>query len=631
MSFASLKLRPELLRAVADNGYTVPTPIQLQAIPLILTGSDVLAAAQTGTGKTAGFTLPVLQRLSAAADRRPSGRPIRCLVLTPTRELAAQVEESVRTYGKYLPQIRSTVIFGGVSIGPQISALQAGVDILVATPGRLLDHHQQGTLSFGGVEILVLDEADRMLDMGFIHDIKRVISLLPAKRQNLLFSATFADEVTQLANNLLNHPRLVEVARRNAPVETVSQSVILVESSKTAKKDMLSHLIRSQSWTQVLVFTKTKHGANKLTAQLAKDGIVCLAIHGNKSQNARTNALGEFKAGRIQALIATDIAARGLDIDLLPHVVNFDLPHVPEDYVHRIGRTGRAGAAGEALSLVSREELPLLKAIENLIKRPIDRHPHFRMGDAIPVPAYQAQPSVQTANDRGKEPSQRPPRPAALQHGTSDGVSFSPRPAVALAQAQGAASQPLSLHTARAGAGLRRERPSSAVTSAGPGELTVLASVDVPAEKRGRRRPRRDAQMDNGAAGVDAREHLARLPTTSTVSRPQQGDRGSREGAGHAPSRRARQMEDDVPVPADAAASMPSSRGRADDPRLPTRRRAPFPRAAAEEPVALQRAEPMSGPQEGPSRRRSRHRPKTAAHAAPAERQQHPGPTSFKP
>src|SRR5476651_1930494 len=362
MSFDSLGLSEPLLRAVNELGYTIPTPIQLQAIPAVLNGGDLLAGAQTGTGKTAGFTLPILQRLSEApAPLAGAKRPVRALILTPTRELAAQVEESVRGYGKYL-KLKSTVMFGGVGINPQIDALRRGVDIVVATPGRLLDHMQQKTIDLSKLEI-------RMLDMGFIHDIKRVLAKLPPKRQNLLFSATFSEEIKTLADSLLDRPALIEVARRNSTVEAIAQKIHPVDRDK--KRELLTHLIQKNNWFQVLVFTRTKHGANRLAEQLAKDGISALAIHGNKSQSARTRALAEFKDNTLQVLVATDIAARGIDIDQLPHVVNFDLPNVPEDYVHRIGRTGRAGATGEALSLVCVDEHQLLKDIERLIKRPI--------------------------------------------------------------------------------------------------------------------------------------------------------------------------------------------------------------------------------------------------------------------
>ena len=375
MSFSKLGLSDAIVRAVTEHGYTVPTPIQLQAIPAVLAGGDLLAGAQTGTGKTAGFTLPILHRLStdangAAIVNTTSQRPIRALILTPTRELAAQVEESVRTYGKHT-KLNSTVVFGGVGINPQIKQLKQGVDILVATPGRLLDHMEQRTVDLSKVEILILDEADRMLDMGFIRDIRKVLAVLPAKRQNLLFSATFSEEIKALADGLLNKPAMIEVARRNSTVEVIAQKVHPVDRDK--KHPMLSHLIKSNKWTQVLVFTRTKHGANKLVEQLGADGIGALAIHGNKSQSARTRALSEFKEGSLQVLVATDIAARGIDIDQLPHVVNYDLPNIPEDYVHRIGRTGRAGASGEAVSLVCVDEHEMLKDIEKLIKQTLPR------------------------------------------------------------------------------------------------------------------------------------------------------------------------------------------------------------------------------------------------------------------
>src|SRR5471032_135515 len=375
MSFSSLGLSDAIVRAVTEHGYTVPTPIQTQAIPAVLAGGDLLAGAQTGTGKTAGFTLPVLHRLStdangAAITSNTSTRPIRALILAPTRELAAQVEESVRAYSKYT-KLNSAVIFGGVGINPQIKQLKHGVDILVATPGRLLDHMGQNTVDLSKVEILILDEADRMLDMGFIRDIKKVLAVLPPKRQNLLFSATFSEEIKALADGLLNKPAMIEVARRNSTVEVIAQKIHPVDRDK--KHPMLSYLIKTNNWSQVLVFTRTKHGANKLVEQLNADGIGAMAIHGNKSQSARTKALSEFKDNKLQVLVATDIAARGIDIDQLPHVVNYDLPNIPEDYVHRIGRTGRAGAKGEAVSLVCVDEHEMLKDIEKLIKQTLPR------------------------------------------------------------------------------------------------------------------------------------------------------------------------------------------------------------------------------------------------------------------
>jgi len=370
MSFESLGLRAELLRAVSEKGYSEPTPIQRQAIPPILEGRDLMGGAQTGTGKTAGFTLPLLQRLMSSEKPGKGRRVIRALVLTPTRELAAQVGESVDIYGKHLP-LKATVIFGGVKINPQIQKLRNGIDILVATPGRLLDHVGQNTIDLSRVEILVLDEADRMLDMGFIRDIRKVLALLPKHKQTLFFSATFSDEIKRLANELLNSPALIEVARRNTASELVNQVVHPVD--KDRKRELLSFLVGSNNWKQVLVFNRTKHGANRLSEQLNTDGITAAAIHGNKSQGARTRALADFKSGKVRVLVATDIAARGLDISQLPHVVNYELPHVAEDYIHRIGRTGRAGNEGEAMSLVCVDELGLLRDIERLVKREIPR------------------------------------------------------------------------------------------------------------------------------------------------------------------------------------------------------------------------------------------------------------------
>ncbi len=362
MSFNQLGLSDALLKAVSKKGYTEPSPIQTKTIPLILEGKDVLASAQTGTGKTAGFTLPLLQILSQG--QQLSRRPVRALVLTPTRELAAQVFESVKDYSIYL-DIKAAVIFGGVNQNPQVKALRSGVDILVATPGRLLDLHNQKLLSLAKVEILVLDEADRMLDMGFLRDIKKIIGLMPTRRQNLLFSATFSKEIKQLAQGFLHHPVMVEATPENTTVDKIIQKVVRVDKGK--KPTLIIELIKEGDWQQVLMFTRTKHGANKLSEKLVKSGISSAAIHGNKSQGARTKALADFKKGSIRVLVATDIAARGLDIPLLPHVVNYELPNVPEDYVHRIGRTGRAGASGEALSLVSVDEMEYVQGIEKLL------------------------------------------------------------------------------------------------------------------------------------------------------------------------------------------------------------------------------------------------------------------------
>jgi ATP-dependent RNA helicase RhlE len=408
VTFASLNLAEPIMRAIADAGYTQPTPVQAQAIPLVLAGGDLLAGAQTGTGKTAGFTLPVLHLLNSRPAANPgAGRP-RCLILTPTRELAAQVEESVQTYGKYL-SLKSLVMFGGVNINPQIKSLRGQVDILVATPGRLLDHVGQKTLDLSAVEILILDEADRMLDMGFIRDIKKILALLPKTRQNLLFSATFSEEIKTLSDGLLNNPGFVEVARRNTTSELVAQTVHMV--AQKLKSHLLSHLIKHNDWKQVLVFTRTKHGANRLAEKLNADGIPAAAIHGNKSQSARTKALSQFKDGTMPVLVATDIAARGLDIDMLPHVVNFELPNVPEDYVHRIGRTGRAGSNGAAISLVDSEELQHLKDIERLIKTQI---PRITIDSFVPPthipPEAPRPPRPQHGQKRHSNTTARPPR-----------------------------------------------------------------------------------------------------------------------------------------------------------------------------------------------------------------------------
>ncbi len=410
MSFSSLGLSEQLVRATSDQGYETPSPIQQQAIPAVLSGKDVMAAAQTGTGKTAGFTLPLLQRL---AEKPRTGKGPRALILAPTRELAAQVHDSVALYSKYMPT-RSAVVFGGVKINPQMMKLRKGLDVLVATPGRLLDLYQQNAVRFNEVEILVLDEADRMLDMGFIRDIRKILALLPTQRQNLLFSATFSNDIRSLAQGLLNNPVQVEVAARNTTAEKVKQSVYPVDQSQ--KTALLSKLVRDNGWEQVLVFTRTKHGANRLTQKLEKDGITAAAIHGNKSQGARTRALANFKAGEVRVLVATDIAARGLDIKQLPQVVNFELPNVPEDYVHRIGRTGRAGESGHALSLVSADEGKLLAGIEKLIKKQLPRKEveGFEPKNNLPLkPKAKADPS--------KARNRRP------QNG--NGKSFGPKPA----------------------------------------------------------------------------------------------------------------------------------------------------------------------------------------------------------
>ena len=402
LSFEALGLSEALVRAVTELGYTTPTAIQQQAIPAVLSGGDLLAGAQTGTGKTAGFVLPILQRL--AMQPAPSGKsrkPVRVLILTPTRELAAQVGESVREYGKH-SKASAAIIYGGVSINPQITALRRGVDIVVATPGRLLDHVGQRTVDLSQVEVLVLDEADRMLDMGFLPDMKRVFALLPRARQTLLFSATFSEEIRTLANSLLKNPAMVQVAARNSTVEGVTQRVVLVDRGR--KSELLAHMITTNNWFQLLVFTRTKHGANRLAEFLNKHGVTALAIHGNKSQGARTRALSEFKSGTLQTLVATDIAARGLDIELLPHVINFDLPHVPEDYVHRIGRTARAGATGEAISLVCADDKSLLLDIERLIRRQMPRE---IVAGFEPNPHERAEPIVRQRGSAKPERGQR--------------------------------------------------------------------------------------------------------------------------------------------------------------------------------------------------------------------------------
>lgn len=479
-TFADLALAEPLLRAVADTGYTHPTPIQAQAIPQVIQGVDLLAAAQTGTGKTAGFTLPILHRLLSSPKKLKPGQP-RVLILTPTRELTAQVEESARTYGKYT-SIRSMVMFGGVNINPQITALRKPLDILVATPGRLLDHAGQKTVDLSAVEILVLDEADRMLDMGFIRDIRRVLAMLPKQRQNLLFSATFSDEIRELARGVLHQPVEVSVARRNTASELVSQSVVLTEQSH--KRDLLSHIIRESGWHQVLVFTRTKHGANRLAEKLVKDGLSAAAIHGNKSQAARTRALAGFKDGKVAVLVATDIAARGIDIDQLPHVVNFELPNVPEDYVHRIGRTGRAGSEGSALSLVDRSEIKLLSAIEKLIKRPIER---------TTIDGWTPDPSkVDTASPDDDEREERGQRGHRHDRGS--------RPHANGARTQGP-------KPARSGAG-RNRGPRSEAASTTPRRATERSDSARPAARPQRSNPGAHSTGTRNASGSGQRAAL---------------------------------------------------------------------------------------------------------------------------
>lgn len=395
MSFKDFGLLDELVRGIADKGYTQPTRIQQQSIPVILKGGDILAGSQTGSGKTASFVLPLLQRLMSGGR----SHAVRALILAPTRELAAQIGENVKRYGKYLP-LRSTVIFGGVNINPQARSLQKGVDIVIATPGRLLDHVGQKTVDLSKIEMLVLDEADHMLDMGFIRDIRRILSLLPKKRQNLLFSATFSDEIRALAADLLNSPTIIEAAPRNTPAPLISQIVYPVDNKK--KRSLLTHLVLSGNWKQVLVFTRTKHAANKLAEHLAADGISATAIHGNKTQGARTKALADFKRGSVRVLVATDIVARGLDINELPRVVNFELPDVPENYVHRIGRTGRVDKTGEAISLVCVDELKLLRDIERLLKTKIE---------SAVIPGYEVDPTIKPEPifDRRQGPFNRKP------------------------------------------------------------------------------------------------------------------------------------------------------------------------------------------------------------------------------
>lgn len=404
MSFDTLGLSAELLAAVNEQGYTEPTPVQKQAIPAIIHGRDIIAAAQTGTGKTAGFTLPLLQRLSTSTPK--SAKKVRALIITPTRELAAQIHVSVETYGRHLP-FKASVVFGGVKINPQIARLRQKNDIVIATPGRLLDLVNQGALNLSSIEILVLDEADRMLDMGFIHDIQRILKLLPRKRQNLLFSATYSNEIRTLAHKLLNDPECIEVARRNTTAERVEQVIYPVDKSR--KRELLSFIIGSKNWQQVLVFTRTKHGANRLAKQLEMDGLKSAAIHGNKSQGARTRALADFKAGNVRILVATDIAARGLDIEKLPFVVNFDLPDVSEDYVHRIGRTGRASYDGLAVSLVCIDEKDLLRSIERLLKRKLPREvvAGFEVDPSVKAEPIKRGRNTSSARQRGHKVSRQ--------------------------------------------------------------------------------------------------------------------------------------------------------------------------------------------------------------------------------
>jgi len=460
MSFASLKLLPELLRAVADQGYEEPTPIQLQAIPSILERRDIMGCAQTGTGKTAGFTLPLLQLLApqASTSLSPARHPVRALILTPTRELAAQVEESVRTYGKYLP-LRSTVVYGGIDIGPQTKALHAGVEILVATPGRLLDHLQQKSVNLSRVEILVLDEADRMLDMGFLPDIKRILAVLPRQRQNLLFSATFSDEIRRLADQLLHSPTMIEVARRNAPADLVSHQVYEIPAPR--KRPLLAHLIRSREIKQVLVFVRMKRDANRLARELVRDGIGASAIHSDRSQAERELALAEFKQGKSTVLVATDIAARGLDIEELPFVINYEMPYTAEDYVHRIGRTGRAGLPGEAISLVSPEENRLLIEVEKLLKRKLPRVEAPAFDRAVSPAPHHTRVSSHDRHERRPYPA-RASANAAVNHNPESTFDFS-KPYEPAPETESRASDAVPL-TGRH----RPQRPTAALLGGGP-------------------------------------------------------------------------------------------------------------------------------------------------------------------
>ncbi len=518
--FQALGLAPALVRAVADEGYTDPTPIQTQAVPVILAGRDVLGAAQTGTGKTAAFTLPLLQRLSAQPVEKRAPKSVRALILTPTRELAAQVEESVRTYGRHL-KITSTLVYGGVGINPQIDALRRGVDILVATPGRLLDHAGQRTVDLKHVEILVLDEADRMLDMGFIHDIKKVLALLPRKRQNLLFSATFSDEIRALAHGLLHDPATVEVARRNEASALVTHVVHPV--ARERKRELLRDLIVAGDWQQVLVFVRMKHMANRLAEQLVKDGISAAAIHGNKSQGARTRALAGFKDGSVRVLVATDIAARGLDIEQLPHVVNFELPNVPEDYVHRIGRTGRAGSPGHAVSLVSSDENTYLRDIERLMKRTLPREvvPGFEAGKPGTIVEDEAprRPQGSGRNARGGAPrgGQREGQRAPAKTKSHGGRAPSPQPRPAKsshvaapkrahAPASDTHAAPAPRHDATDGKGASHGTPNR---SAGHGAQRAATPHTAPARHGSRKAPSHTTTAQGGETrhqrGDDAR------------------------------------------------------------------------------------------------------------------------------
>ncbi len=507
MSFENLGLSAELVRAVAEHGYTTPTPIQVQAIPAVLAGGDLMAGAQTGTGKTAGFVLPILQLLSMSTPpATASGRkPVRVLVLAPTRELAAQIEESVRVYGKYSRKT-STVVFGGVSINPQMIQLKRGVDILVATPGRLLDLQQQRAVDLSHIEILVLDEADRMLDMGFIRDIKRILAFLPKRRQNLLFSATFSAEIKALADGLLNAPAMIEVARRNSTVEMINQKIHPVDRGR--KRELLSHLIKTNNWHQVLVFLRTKHGCNRLAEQLNTDGITALAIHGNKSQGARTRALAEFKEGDLQVLCATDIAARGIDIDQLPHVVNYDLPNVPEDYVHRIGRTGRAGASGEAISLVCVDEHVFLRDIEKLIKRDI---PQEVIAGFTPDPHAKAEPILQR---QGRGQRQGQGQRQSQQRNSGGGTQGRPRSAQGHAHKSGGQN-----NTSSKSGGAGRGQGQAQGRGAAPAQQSRRHPNDASAKPQHGRPNQQPAQARHAASAVAAKAPTHRHAAPATPVR----------------------------------------------------------------------------------------------------------------
>jgi ATP-dependent RNA helicase RhlE len=539
MSFDSLGLAPELLRAVADQGYTEPTAVQREAIPLVLAGRDLLAGAQTGTGKTAAFVLPILQRLAdstpvvtgpTSRDRREAYRPpVRVLVLTPTRELALQVEASVRTYGAHR-RVRSTAIYGGVGFDPQVRALRAGPAIVVATPGRLLDHATQRTIDLSHVEVLVLDEADRMLDMGFIRDIRRVLDLLPAHRQNLLFSATFSEEIRRLASGLLHDPATVQVTPRNTATELVTQVVFPVDRHR--KRELLSHLIRSGRIEQALVFTRTKHGANHLAEQLQRDGIAATAIHGNKSQGQRVKALNDFKAGRASILVATEVASRGLDIEDLPHVVNFELPMVAEDYVHRIGRTGRAGATGDAISLVCVDEHGLLREIEALLRQ--------RIPSEV-IESFEPDRSIRPEPIRRGSQGRHGPRPAQ-RGGGGQGRAFTPRPI---------ASRPVA------------SRPAPHANTHGQRPVPAGPRPASPATRGGRSGPRRaHGSVGIGNAPLDVRGRDRYGPDRPGQGRPAnghapQGRGGDRRPNAGGPDRRPRHGQ---PGPSNRHAAMPGER-----------------------------------------------------------------------